>query len=157
MADDPIARIERSLVALVRRATDPRGNRQINVLAGVDIERAASVMLARIEELEPARLSQLADAVGVDISTASRQVARLVEAGLVARGPDPDDGRASAHRLTESGVDLRRRLAAARRAWFEQKLEEFSPVERRQFAELLERFMERMGDDEASRASTAST
>ncbi|MGA9275430.1 MAG: hypothetical protein WBV89_00640, partial [Ilumatobacter sp.] len=78
MSTDTISTIEEALITLVRRANDPRGNRTINRAAGVDIERAGAVMLARVDEFAPARLSVLADAAGVGVSTASRQVARLV-------------------------------------------------------------------------------
>lgn len=148
MGDDAIARIEAALITLVRRATDPRANRDVNRAAGIDIERAGAVMLARVEELEPARLSELADAAGVDTSTASRQVARLVEDGLVERSPDPDDGRATAHRLTPAGRDVRQRLNAARRAWFDDVLADFDPRERTRFADLLERFVAHMQPDD---------
>jgi DNA-binding MarR family transcriptional regulator len=144
MPSDTVARIEASLIALVRRANDPRGNKSINLAAGVDIDRAASVMLARVEELEPARLSDLAEAAGVETSTASRQVARLVDDGLVERSADPNDGRASAHRLTDAGRSTRSKLVVARRDWFDDVLADFDDAEREQFAGLLERFVERM-------------
>lgn len=148
MQVDAIARIEAAIITLVRRATDPRGNRRINRLAGVDIERASSGMLARIEVLEPARLSDLAEAAGVDTSTASRQVARLVDDGLVERGVDPHDRRASAHRLSPAGRAVRQKLAIARRQWFEEVLTDFEARDRQQLAELLERFVERMEPDD---------
>lgn len=152
MGEDAIGRIEAALITLVRRATDPRGTRDINRAAGVDIERAGAVMLARVEELEPARLSELAEAAGVDTSTASRQVARLVDDGLVLRNPDPVDGRASAHRLSPAGREVRQRLNAARRAWFDEVMADFDATERLQFADLLERFVAHMqpGDADAS-------
>ncbi|MDZ7674752.1 MAG: MarR family transcriptional regulator [Acidimicrobiales bacterium] len=144
MDDDAIARIEAALIALLRRTNDPRGNQRINDRAGVDIERSGSVMLARIEEFEPVRLCDLADMGGIDTSTASRQVARLVDAGYVERRPDPDDGRATGHYLTESGQRIRGKLKRARREWFEEVVAEFSPDERDQFADLLVRFVDRM-------------
>lgn len=141
---DPTARIEEALIALVRRANDPRGNSRVNRRAGVDIERSGSVMLARIEEHEPVRLCDLADMGGIDTSTASRQVGRLVDAGYVERRPDPDDGRATAHYLTREGREIRGRLKRARREWFEDVGAAFSPEEREQFADLLARFVDRM-------------
>lgn len=138
---DDVGRIEDSLVTLVRRANDPRGNRQINEVAGVEVDRASAVMLARISELEPARVSVLARAAGVDLSTASRQVGRLVDDGLVERATDPTDRRASTHRLTASGRALHRRLAEGRRVVIGAALDGFSAVERTQFATLLERFV----------------
>lgn len=149
---DPIARIEAGLIALLRRANDPRGNRRINQRAGVDIERSGSVMLARIEELEPVRLCELADLVGIDTSTASRQVGRLVDAGYVGRRNDPDDGRAMAHHLTPSGREIRQCLKRARREWFEEAVADFSSRERDQFADLLSRFVNRMDAIQIGRA-----
>lgn len=139
---DPVAQIEDAIVTLLRRANDPRGNRQIYEMAGTDIERAGSVMLARLEELEPARLSDLALAAGLELSTASRQVARLVDQGYVERTPDPVDGRASLHRLTPAGRDLRKRLKKAVRAWFQHALSDFDEPDQAQLASLLERFVQ---------------
>lgn len=141
-ATDPVARIEHSVLALLRRANDPRGNQRINELAGVDIERAGAVMLSRIEELQPARLSLLAEAAGLDVSTASRQVARLVEQGYVERTSDPTDARAVLHRLSPAGAALRRRLRRAVRTFFDDALQGFSDDERDVLARLLERLVD---------------
>lgn len=142
MSDRANERIESALVALVRRADDPRGNQQINTLAGATIERAASVMLRRIGELEPVRLSQLAEASGIEMSTASRQVARLFENGYIERMPDPRDGRATMHQLSPSGRDLLERLVQARHRWFSDRLAGFTLEDRSRFADYLDRFIE---------------
>lgn len=144
MVDPALSRIENAMVVLMRRSTDPRGNRTINRRAGSDLERAAAAMLWRVGELEPARLSTLAEAIGIEISTASRQVAGLVERGFVERSPDPDDGRATVHRLSDDGHELRNRIADARREWFESLLAGFSDAERSTFADLIERFVAAM-------------
>jgi DNA-binding MarR family transcriptional regulator len=57
------------------------------------------------------RMSDLAGLLSLDPSTVSRMVRVLEELGLVARKPDPDDGRATLLDLTESG---RAELATAR-------------------------------------------
>ena len=156
MPVEPLAEIERALLTLVRKATDPRGNRTINDLAGADIERAGAAMLARIEEHEPARLSELAEAAGVDVSTASRQLARLVELGLVERRPDPDDRRAALHRLSPTGRALRGRLAQARREWIDGILVDLDEGERRTLARLLGVVADRiLTDDHAANESGA--
>jgi DNA-binding MarR family transcriptional regulator len=142
-APDPTAEatIEQALVRLVRRATDPRGNSRINERAGVDLERSGSSLLFRIAELEPARLSTIAEAAGVEASTASRQVARLVDKSLVDRVTDPVDRRASMHRLTDEGHDVHQRLRDARADWISEVLETFSEAERTQLATLLDRLI----------------
>lgn len=50
-------------------------------------------------------------------------------------------GRASAHRLTPAGRELRRRLADAQRTWLETVLARFDDSDRRAFADLLGRFV----------------
>lgn len=157
MPIDDIARIEAALIALVRRANDPRGNRRIQQAAGTDLERAGSVMLARVAEHEPARLSVLAEAAGVEMSTASRQVARLVDEGHVVRTTDPDDGRALAHRLSPAGRQLRARILAARRDWLETLLEDFDGAERTAFAGLLDRFVDAMDQESTSEPASPVT
>lgn len=139
-----MSQIDRLLLTLVRRATDPRGNRRINELAGADIERAGAAMLGRIGDMEPARLSELAQAAGVDVSTASRQVGSLVEAGFVRRTPDPTDRRASLHELTGEGRELRARLVEARRRWVADLVVDLTEDERRTLGDLLGRLADRI-------------
>ena len=150
---DPAAKVEAAIVLLLRRANDPRGFQRIHQLAGIQIERAGAVMLARVEEMEPARLSDLAEAAGVEVSTASRQVARLLEQGYVQRTADPADARAALHELTAKGRDARDRLRATGTAFFASALADFTGEEQRMLADLLTRFVD--GVLSASRSATA--
>lgn len=134
--------IEAALVGLVRRTTDPRGNRKLNERAGVDFDRSSWILLLRIAENEPVRLSEIADAIGIDASTASRQVARLVDAGVVERRPDPADGRALLHQLTTSGRAVLDRMRTARREWVADLLAPFDAADRRRLAALLTRLVD---------------
>jgi DNA-binding MarR family transcriptional regulator len=61
------------------------------------------VALAALDRLGPARVSQVADELQVDLSVASRQVAALHTAGYVKRVPDPKDGRSQKVQLTSAG------------------------------------------------------
>jgi len=63
------------------------------------------------------RLTEIADALGYDISVLSRQVSALIDQGLVTRVRDPNDGRAWLLRLTEQG---QQRLVDARARWVSQ-------------------------------------
>ncbi len=51
------------------------------------------------------RLGELGTRLGIAPSTLSRNLDRLVERGLVERGPDPDDRRAQRAALTAEGHD----------------------------------------------------
>ena len=105
----------------------------------VDLDKAGAYALVRMAALGPARLSDVAACLDLDISTVSRHVAALENDGLVSRTVDPDDARARQVELTELGQrvvtavsgERRRRLAAALKGW--------STSDRRELAALLAR------------------
>ena len=59
--------------------------------------------LVAIHRRDAARVSEIAHALQIDLSVASRQIAALVEAGYVSRASDPADGRAHVLQLTAAG------------------------------------------------------
>jgi DNA-binding MarR family transcriptional regulator len=61
------------------------------------------VALSALDRLGPARVSQVAEELQVDLSVASRQIAGLDAAGYLKRIPDPDDGRCQNLELTGAG------------------------------------------------------
>ncbi len=62
---------------------------------------------------KPQRLGELGRHVLLSQPGLSRLVERLVERGLVARGPDPADARAALLSLTEDGHDAQQRVGRA--------------------------------------------
>ncbi|WP_307858136.1 MarR family winged helix-turn-helix transcriptional regulator [Cellulomonas fulva] len=85
------------------------------------------------------QVSDVAHALRVDMSVASRQVSQLVEDGLVERTVDTEDRRARALRLTPLGLD---RADAVEARLLERTLELFadwSPVEVAEATDLLQR------------------
>src|ERR1700726_1770605 len=86
--------IERGLTTIVRWGNLPRVRERFTAVAGMSLDRASYSVLFRLEE-GPARLSDLAQRVGVDISTLSRQAHHLEAAGLVAKTVVEEDRRAS--------------------------------------------------------------
>ncbi len=68
-------------------------------------ERGRRGLLAAVAEHEPATLGQVAAAVGRGAPAVSRSVDALVRAGLIERGPDPENRRRLAMRLTAAGKD----------------------------------------------------
>jgi DNA-binding MarR family transcriptional regulator len=77
-------------------------------------EVASAMVLARIEALGPVRLTGLAQALGLDPSSVSRQVTSLERLGLVAREKDVTDQRAQRLVLTDKGAAAVSTLRAAR-------------------------------------------
>ena len=80
-----------------------------------DIDPATYVVLFRLLSDGPMRSGALADAVYSDPSTVSRQIAHLVQRGLVERRADADDGRVTVLAATDAGrarcTELRERRA----------------------------------------------
>jgi len=87
------------------------------------------------------RMSELAEALRVDPSTATRAVHRLVRSGLASRGSGTEDGRVVMVSVTEAGRQRHSAISARRRHSMARMLGEFESEERRQLADLLERFV----------------
>jgi DNA-binding MarR family transcriptional regulator len=104
MSDDPYELIERELRVLMRTITRAKRHDGDNPLHGV--EPTALWLLSQLVEYGPHRLTALAAAVQLDVSTVSRQVATLEGRGWVERHPDPDDGRAVLFHPTPEGLAL---------------------------------------------------
>jgi DNA-binding MarR family transcriptional regulator len=93
--------IGRELVTLIRGAKDMH-----TALVDRDqpvLDPPAFALLSRIGDQGPLRLSTLAAVVFLDVSTISRQVQDLEQAGWVVRERDPQDRRASLLELTPAG------------------------------------------------------
>ena len=83
-------------------------------------------LLHLIDTAGSIRFTELAGAALVDHSTVSRHVARLVERDLVARIPDPADGRAVRLALTDRGRQLLAELNRRRSAVLADALDHWS-------------------------------
>jgi DNA-binding MarR family transcriptional regulator len=87
------------------------------------------------------RMSELADALRVDPSTATRAVQRLERIGLAQRQPCGGDGRVVMVSATELGQARHDVFASARRNLLGSLLQEFEPEERAELASHLDRFV----------------
>jgi DNA-binding MarR family transcriptional regulator len=87
------------------------------------------------------RMSDFADAMHVDPSTATRAIDRLQRLGLAERRQVDDDRRFVQARVTADGLAMVRRIRRLRALGMERLLEPFDEVEREEFARYLERFV----------------
>ena len=87
------------------------------------------------------RMSDLADALRIDPSTATRAVQRLVSSGLANRCPNDDDGRVVMVEITEAGRSCHAAVHARRGELMAHMLGAFTPEERPIVADVLERFV----------------
>lgn len=101
-------------------------------------------LLGRLAKSEPIRLSELADALGVDNSTLTPQAQRLERDGLIARKPDPSDKRAALLHVTRTGQAALARLHKTRAEMFDEILAEWTDRDRAQAARVLTRLAEQL-------------
>jgi DNA-binding MarR family transcriptional regulator len=95
---------------------------------------------------EPWRMGDLADALRVDPSTATRAVQRLVKVGLASRTMSNTDGRVVMVTSTPAGRQRHAEVSAFRRLTMSRLLDAFEPDERRVLADYLERFVKALDD-----------
>ncbi|TFV67191.1 UNVERIFIED_ORG: MarR family transcriptional regulator [Bacillus sp. AZ43] len=105
-------------------------------------DRAALVLLFPLDRLGPLRQSELADLVHADPSTVSRHVALLVDRGLVARGADESDGRATRLVLTDAGHAQLDRLRAERIAYLRTVTDDWTDDELETLTTLFDRLLD---------------
>ncbi|MGH7634397.1 MAG: MarR family winged helix-turn-helix transcriptional regulator [Gemmatimonadaceae bacterium] len=137
---DVLDEIEAALTQLTRNPRIRGIHRILNAEAGVELDRPTNVALAMLED-GPLRISDLADACGVDTSTMSRLIERLSARGFVERSADPQDRRAALIEASEGGRAVQRQLRAFREESLKKMLSDWKPIEREQFALLLSRFV----------------
>ncbi|MET9254397.1 MarR family winged helix-turn-helix transcriptional regulator [Streptomyces sp. NPDC048182] len=127
--------LERELTVLLRRARANQGEMAREVHP--DLESSAYGLLVRLGEAGGQRATELAGYIGVGKATMSRQLRALEDLGLVAREPDPADGRAWLITLTPEGQTRVGRVREARRARYARRLEHWDAGEVTELARLL--------------------
>jgi DNA-binding MarR family transcriptional regulator len=110
------------------------------------LERALLPLLVRIDRRGPIGVVELADVVGRDYTTVSRQVARLDELGLVVRRPGARDKRVREAEVTELGRDMADAVDRMREQLVGELLTGWTNAERRDLARLLKRMATDMNE-----------
>nr|WP_234038324.1 MarR family winged helix-turn-helix transcriptional regulator [Erythrobacter sp. YJ-T3-07] len=82
--------------------------------AGIALDRALFPLLVMVERLGPIGIVDLADRVGRDYTTVSRQVSKLESLGFVERRSSPTDGRVREAVVTANGKALTDKIDVAR-------------------------------------------
>jgi DNA-binding MarR family transcriptional regulator len=133
-----LERLQHQVALFARRAEQTR-------LGGVgkarnSMDRAAYLLLNRLDREGPMGVKALAEAMGIDSSTVTRQVAPLVDTGLVKRTSHPEDGRAVVLALSPRGRGRLDEVRDSRRRLMAQVTGGWTSQEREVFTELLARF-----------------
>lgn len=110
------------------------------------LERALLPLLVRIDRRGPIGVVELADLVGRDYTTVSRQVARLDELGLVVRRAGTRDKRVREAEVTELGREMADAIDRMREEIVGELMADWSSAERRDLARLLKRMAAGMNE-----------
>src|SRR3954467_655719 len=135
---DLLERLQHQVALFARRAEQTR-------LGGVgkarnSMDRAAYLLLNRLDREGPMGVKALAESMGIDSSTVTRQVAPLVDTGLVKRTSHPDDGRAVVLQLSPRGHSRLEEVRSSRRQLMAELTQDWEQEEREAFCALLTRF-----------------
>ncbi|WP_421557458.1 MarR family winged helix-turn-helix transcriptional regulator [Pseudomonas canadensis] len=103
-----------SLVEIVGVMNRPQRDEAMVREAGISLDRALFPLLVLVERLGPIGVVELADRVGRDYTTVSRQVAKLESLGLVLRQASAVDRRVRESVITEKGKAMTDRVDDAR-------------------------------------------
>ena len=114
------------------------------------VEASHHSVLVAVRE-HPSRVGDIAERNLTDASTVSRQVSHLTGLGLLAKVPDPADGRAQLVALTDEGAALLDELVARREAWFADLLGDWSEGDISAFIAYVDRFCDAVAADERHR------
>jgi DNA-binding MarR family transcriptional regulator len=133
---DPLDLVELESAVLVRHFEMLR--RRTDVYR--EVERAEYLLLRSLDGEGPTDICGLAARLGLDPSTAGRQVHGLSERGLVARTPAPEDRRRSVVTLSPAGRRVMRRVQSRRRDETASLLADWSADDVRELGEALTRY-----------------
>ncbi|MDB5429986.1 MAG: transcriptional regulator, MarR family [Caulobacter sp.] len=114
--------------------------------AGVKLDRALFPLLTRIGLFGPIGVVELANLIGRNHSTVSRQATKLESLGLVERHVEDDDQRVRRLRPTEAGQVMLDEFRQARRRFMDRNFTDWTEADRAALAELTARMATRMGE-----------
>jgi DNA-binding MarR family transcriptional regulator len=128
-----------AMVDLFAMMNQPQRDDVLLKEAGISLDRALFPLLVGIARFGPIGVVDMAERAGRDHTTVSRQVARLVELGLVERRPGAD-ARVHEAVITKSGRRMTDALAAARQRLAAPVLAKWSEKDFASLTRLLRRF-----------------
>jgi DNA-binding MarR family transcriptional regulator len=130
------------MIELIGFLNSPRRDDALLREAGVSLDRALFPLLVRLGMSGALSVGDLADQVGRDHTTVSRQLAKLEALGLIARPAGDADRRVKAAALTADGDGIVQAITAARRRLLTRALGDWSEEDRMNLADLNRRLVD---------------
>ncbi len=141
---DPLKALHEALLEIVSVLNRPQGDNVILTRAGVSLDTALFPLLVRISMQRNISIGELADQVGRDYSTVSRQVSRLQELGLVRSEPSETDRRQRLLSVTPTGRISVKKIDRARASVMSEALDGWSQAEIAELARMTTRLASAM-------------
>ncbi len=135
-----------ALMDLVGILTRPQPDEWLLKNAGASLDRALFPLLVRIGLYGPIGVVELAELVGRDHSTVSRQVSKLETLGLVERQQGRADQRVREAVATKAGRKMVEAIGSARRRMYDEIQKDWSAGDRAE----LTRLVRKLADDMAA-------
>jgi len=132
--------LHEALLDLVGFFNRPQNDAVLVREAGVSLDRALFPLLVRIQRRGPLGVGELADLVGRDYTTVSRQVAKLESLGLITRQSGKTDRRVTEAVVTGKGQAVSELFDVARERLAQRALADWSEQDLKELARLLRRF-----------------
>ncbi len=135
-------RLHRQLIAISDLVNRFDVDARLMAESGIKLDRALYPLLSRIDLNPDIILIDLANLVGRDHSTVSRQVAKLESQGLVIRTPNAKDRRVQHLTSSQTGQALIARIRAVRQAWMEEHFRDWNDKDRTKLISLMGRMLD---------------
>ena len=136
-----------ALVEITIAMNRPQRDEALIQEAGLSLDKALFKLLVAIERLGPVGVVELAERMGLDHSTVSRQVSKLESLGLITRQPSVTDGRVREAVLTKTGRTMTAKIDEARQRMLSEILETWEDKDVADLVRLMSRFTKAFQDD----------
>ncbi|TCM00442.1 MarR family winged helix-turn-helix transcriptional regulator [Sphingomonas sp. PP-CC-3G-468] len=143
--------LHRALIDIVSVMNQPQRDEAMVREAGIALDRALFPLLVMVERLGPIGIVDLADRVGRDYTTVSRQVTKLESLGFVERRSSATDGRVRAAVITASGKALTDKIDMTREAMARRIFTDWEKQDVSDLTHLMRRFADAVQNDPAEK------
>jgi len=149
-------RLFSSLVEITSAMNSPERDNAMLEASGLAMERALSPLLVLVDELGPIGIVELAERIGRDYSTVSRQVARLEELGLLTRQANQSDKRIKEVKITAKGKTATDAIKLARIEVAQKMFADWSETDFRELVRLTGLVADRLAGGKGQRPARGS-
>ena len=136
---DPLKELHEALLQIVGVLNRPQEDNMILTRAGVSLDTALFPLLVRVSMQRNLTIGALADQVGRDYSTVSRQVSRLQALGLVHTELSDTDRRQRLLSVSTAGRNAIKKIDHARKSVMSEALDGWSQAEIVELAQMTTR------------------